>query len=597
MKMKKMKKSIILLLIAAMILSSMSVAYAETPTASFTDISTNWAKQNIINVYNKGLMNGISATLFKPLDKVTNYSALVSLTRMTKAKDKYDLAALETKYKTSVLDKYKVPSYARQEVAYCLEAGIVTANDVSVLKDATYVTKQVVSAYIAKAFGIIYDSQKPIVFLGYNDAMFITSENKTYIKFLIDMGVLSSSGDIKGNFNPDSTVTRDMYARMLDAASDQYNSLNPSTPKNPSAGTGTTPGTGTGTTPGTGTGTAPGTGTGTTPGTAPGTGTTPTTPVIGTPNYTGKVDQVIIEYGNILFQIPGDNNTTVSKKLSVADNIQCIIDNVESSYYWKIKNGDKAYIYLNNEGKISKLIVESKVRKIAGTLESLLITDKLELNVNVKNVGSRKYYINNSTVIVKNKANVKYDSLKAGDNVVLTISDDKDVLEVNADSTVTTDNGIIESIIYTRTAAPKVTMIGLDGKNKEYFIRKNLDPAFIIVGNDSAVVYSLRPGMHASVELENDEIIRITATRTETNDKFSGIIKYINKDLKIITMTYFDSLSQTTVEKRVNISNSKLGNLNLQAINLDQLQVNDKIIVVGTENTGSINATMVILDK
>ncbi len=578
--MKKTKKSIVLLLVAAMILSSISVTFADT-APTFTDISTSWAKQNIINVYNKGLMNGITTTLFKPLDKVTNYSALITISRMTNAKEKYDLAALEQKYKASVLDKYKVPTYASKEVAYCLEAGIITANDISALTATSNVTKQVVSAYIAKAFGVTYDADKPIVFLGYNDSMFIIKENKTYINYLIGLGVLSSAGDAKGNFNPDDQLTRDMFAKMMDVASDKYKELKggtttPTTPTTPSTTTPTTPTTTTPTTPTT-----------TTP--------TTTTPTV-KPDYTGKVEQLITEYGVIVFQINGANNTVTKKSLSVSNSIKCTIDGAASDY-WKVKAGDKASIYVDKEGKIAQLIIESKVKKAAGTVESILVTDKLELTVNIPSVGSKKYYITNSTSIIKNKTTAKYDALKAGDNVTLTVSDDTDLVEVNADSTITTDSGVIESIIYTRTAAPRITMIGYDGKNKEYFIRKDIDAANILIGTAKSKVYDLRPGMNVQVNLENDEIVKLTTTPTESNDKFSGTIKYVNTSLKIITMTYFDALQQKEVSLQIDVTSSNMMDLATNAVTLAQLKEGDKIIVVGVQNVDKVKASIVILDK
>lgn len=574
--MKNTKRSLSLLLIAAVILSSISALYADATIIKFTDISSSWAKQNIINVYNKGLMNGVSENSFKPMDKVTNFQALISITRMANGKEKYDLSALEAKYKDTVLDKYNVPAYARKETAYCLETGILTANDISALTASTYVTKQIVSSYIAKAFGVTYDPTKPIVFLGYSDSMFINKENKPYISYLIDIGVLNSKGDAKGNFNPDELISREMYAKMLDVASDKYKEINPTAPTTP-----TTP------EPNPTVPTTP-----VTPQPNPTVPTTPTTPA----DYTGKVEKVIIEYGVITFQITGANGAISSKSLSVADNVKCIIDGVESTYYWKIKTGDKALIYLNNDKKISKLVIDSRIKKVSGIVESIVVTDKLELNVNTTDAGAKKYYIIGTTKIIKNKGIVKYDSLKPGDNVYLTLDGD-DITEINADSKVTTDNGVIESIIYTRTAAPRITMIGADGKNKEYFIRKDLDPSFILIGNNPSVVYSLRPGMNVSVELENEEIVKLTAISAETNDKFAGTIKYINMNLRVITMSYFDTAQQKEVEKKIIVSDSKIVNVQANFIPLDQLKAGDKIIVIGVDNINSIEANMIILDR
>lgn len=553
--MKNLKKSISLLLIAAMILSSAGTVFADT-NVNFTDIGNSWAKQYIINVFNKGLMNGFSDSTFRPQEKVTHFQALITIARMTKAKDKYDLAALTEKYKDNLAN---VPSYAKQEIAYCLEAGIVTAQDVSVLTNTTLATKQISCRYLAKALGSVYDPDKPIVFLGFTDAMYIVKENKFYIKDLIDLEIIDGSGDANGRFNPDSTLTRDVFAKMLDIASNKYQAGQPATPPvvvNPPT----------------------------------------TTPVEGTPNYTGTVEQVIIEYGVMVFQIKDTNNIISKKDFKVANDIKCIIDGAESSSYWKVKNGDKVLIYLNKDGKISKLIVDSKIKKLSGTIESVLVTDKLELHIKLQNGESKTYYMTDTTKITKNKSIVKYDYLKPGDNVSITIEDIY-VTDVNADSIIVSDTGMIESIIYTKTAAPRITMFDYEGKKKEYFIRKDLNTQNILIAGKSSTVYDLRPGMHVKIDLESDEIVKLVTIKTETNDKFDGTIKYINTNLKIITITQYDSSQQKETEKQVLASNAEIANLNLDKLTLTHLRVGDRITVFGAENLDKINATLIILNN
>ncbi|MGB7604494.1 MAG: S-layer homology domain-containing protein [Lutisporaceae bacterium] len=553
--MKNIKRSIILLLVAAMILSSVSSAFADTNDIKFTDISNSWAKQYIINVYNKGLMGGFSETIFNPQGNVTNFQVLTTIARMTKAKDKYDLAALAEKYKGNLNN---VPDYAKQEIAYSLEAGIITVQDLSALTQTTSASKQIACRYLAKALGSIYDPDKPIVFLGFTDAMYINRENKSYIKDLIDLEVIDGTGDVSGKFNPDSTLTREIFAKMLDITSDKYGVGQPTIPPviiNP----------------------------------------TPP-PVIETPNYTGTVEQVIIEYGVIVFQIKGTNNVISKKDFTVANDIKCTIDGVESANYWKIKNGDKASIYLNKDGKVSKLIVDSKIKKFTGTIESILITDKLELHIKLQNGEIKIYYMTDKTIIIKNKSTVKYDYLKAGDNVAI-IVEDIYVTDINADSVIINDAGIIESIIYTKTAAPRITMFDYEGNKKEYFIRKDLDIQNILIAGKFSVVYDLRPGMHVKVDLESDEIVKLVTTKTETSDKFDGTIKYINSTLKIITITQYDSTQQKEIEKRILVGNAEITNLSLDKLTLTHLRVGDQITIFGSEDIDKISATLIILNN
>jgi|GEM_PF-1004691 len=587
--MKNIKRSLTLLLITAMILSSINMIYADTTTTKFTDINNSWAKQSIINVSNKGLMNGITPTEFKPLDKVTHYQALVSIARMTKAKEKYDLTALETKYKADVLDKNNVPAYARKEVAYAIEAGIIKATDVAGFSIEPYINKQVVTYNLARAFGASYEAQATFVFLGYKDSMYIRSEYKPYVRYLVDLGVISSAGDEKGNFNPTTQITREVFAKMLDIASDKYNALKPVTTPTPAPTTPAVP-----TTPA-----IP-----TTPA-APAVPETPTTntdavptePAVIVPkaDYIGTVDQVIIEFGTMVFQIPDGNNKVEKKSFKMADDITCVIDGVESAYYWKIKSGDKVFIYLNKEGKVSKLVVDSKIKKYTGTIQSLLITDKLELTVKLQDSTIKKYYITDTTKIIKNKSTVKYDSLKAGDKISMTAAE-AEALEINADSIIGTDTGVIESILYTRTSAPKVTMIGADGKNKEYFIRKDLSTANILINDKGSSVYDLRPGMQVKVNLENDEITKLTTIKVETSSKMDGVIKFINKDFKVIVLSQFGADGKE-ITKEIYVSDCEIRNIRLEELSLDKLKEGDNVTVFAVADTGKLKASLIILNN
>jgi hypothetical protein len=394
--------------------------------------------------------------------------------------------------------------------------------------------------------------------------------------------VLNSQGDIAGKFNPDELITRETYAKMLDVASNKYNQVTPTAPATP---------------------TVPVTPNVPTTPIVPETPIIPTTPVIPTtptvpaiqPDYTGKVEQVIVEYGVIVFQIQDANNTTTKKSFSVADNITCIIDGVESLDYWKLKNGDKVFIYLNKEGKISKLVVDSRIKKITGTVESLLATDKMELMIKVKDVGSKKYFITPSTKITKNKSLVKYDALKAGDKVQLTVSDEE-VLDINADSTITTSNGIIESIMYTRTAAPMITLIGSSGEPIKYFIRKDLESKNILVNDKASLVYDLRPGMQVKVELENDEIIKLTTTRIETSSKMDGTIKYINGTFEILVLSKFGADGVETT-KEISVKDCKITDVNLNELTIDKIKVGDPVTVFAVDNAGKLKASLIILNN
>lgn len=214
----KYKKIAAVITAATVFLSTMSMAFAETP---FTDIENNWAKAHIISVNEKGLMNGTAEGKFSPDVAVMKYSAIISIARMMGTAN-MDLSDLVIKHK-AVLDKYNVPEYARKETAFCLDKGIVQG-EIEMDKFAAYpqATKLDICVYLGRAFGVQLDTSKPPVTLSFKDALAIPSMYKIYVDHMIKIGVVNGKGDAEGLFKPEMPVTRAMFAKMLDAASNEY---------------------------------------------------------------------------------------------------------------------------------------------------------------------------------------------------------------------------------------------------------------------------------------------------------------------------------------------------------------------------------------
>ncbi|MFA7573337.1 MAG: S-layer homology domain-containing protein [Lutispora sp.] len=211
-------KKIAAILTATILLSTTTMAFADTP---FIDIEKNWAKAHIISVNEKGLMNGTEADKFSPDKAVDKYSAIISIARMmgTNNMDLNDVV----NYQKDVLDKYKVPEYAMRETAFCLDKGIVQGEiEMDKFGNQAQATKLDVCVYLGRAFGVNYDAAKPPVILSYTDAYSIPSMYRVYIDHMIKIGVVDGKGDAEGLFNPNTPITRAMFAKMLDAASIEY---------------------------------------------------------------------------------------------------------------------------------------------------------------------------------------------------------------------------------------------------------------------------------------------------------------------------------------------------------------------------------------
>ena len=214
----KYKKIAAVLTAATVFLSTVSMTYAETP---FKDIENNWAKAHIISVHDKGLMNGTAEDVFSPDVVVTKYSAIKAIGTMM-GTGIMDLTDIVSKHR-EVLEKYKVPEYAKPEVAYCIDKNIVQAEiELPRFEEKPNATKLDICVYLGRAFGVELDTSKPPVTLLFKDALEIPSMYKIYVDHMIKIGVVDGKGDAEGLFNPNMPVTRAMFAKMLDIASSEY---------------------------------------------------------------------------------------------------------------------------------------------------------------------------------------------------------------------------------------------------------------------------------------------------------------------------------------------------------------------------------------
>lgn len=568
---KVLKAAVILF---ALLFAVTGVAYADENTSKFTDIDNSWAKQHIINVSSKGLMGGSTETQFKPGDYIKNYDALVSISRMINREKDINLEQLEKKYQTSVIEKFNVPDYARKDILLCLGKGIISDFDVSAFAGTPYAKKKDVAKYLGLAFGVTVKKDAPPVVLAFKDSMYIPTMYKPYVEFLIKKGVINASGDVNGKFNPDSNIDRAAFAKMLDLSNAVYEkeNLGLDTP----VGTGSQADT-----------TIPDINTGSeTP--VPDT-TVSTPPVVvevgKAADVTAYVDEVIAEYGNLAVFVG-----TERKIYKVADNATCTIDEV-SSGYWKLKKSDMVKLYLEND-KIVKIVGESKIRKTVGKLVSIQSGDKTTLTMETNTGATRSYIITAKTIVIKDGKNALWQELKNGNSLLITTSYDE-LVEINADGVKSTDKGVIESIVYSRMAPPKLVITTLDGSQNTYYANKSME----ITGAESDV-YSLRPGMQVEVNLLDDEISKI-AVINETASvlvELKGVIKNIDLDSKLVVVEVYDGNTNKYADKKVYTTvETKIADIDFNLLGLSNLKVNQIISIRGTGSVEGVFAKTIQL--
>ncbi len=570
--MKKFKVLKATVILFALLFAVTGVAYAADNTSKFTDIDSSWAKQHIINVYNKGLMGGVTDTQFKPGDHVKNYDALVSISRMVNRENDINLEQLEKKYQDSVLKKYNVPDYAKDGILICLGKGIITDFDVSAFAKTPNATKKDIAKYLGLAFGVTVNKDAPPVVLAYKDSMYIPTLYKPYVKFLIDKGVVNATGE----FKPNDPIDRASFAKMLDISNSVYekDKLGLDTPVVDSGSTGNT-------VPESNAGTGSDV-------VLPDTTVTPPPVTVGgdeQADVTAYVDEVIAEYGNLAVFVG-----TERRVYKVADNAECTIDDV-SSGYWKLEKSDMVKLYLQND-KIIKIVSESKIRKTVGKLVGIQSADKTMLTMETLNGEKRNYTITAKTIVIKDGKSALWQELKEGNTLVITTSYDE-LIEINADGVKSTDKGVLESIVYSRMAPPKLVITAPDGSQNTYYANKTVE----ITGaaND---VYSLRPGMQLEVSLVDDEIKKLAVINetASVQAQLKGMVKSIDAGAGIVVVEVYDSNAGKYIDKKIYVTADTkivyvdLVSLAINSLNLENLKANQTISIIGTGNADGIIA-------
>ncbi|MCI8342180.1 MAG: S-layer homology domain-containing protein [Firmicutes bacterium] len=214
------RKSTVLL--AAM----MSLAMGTTGmAASFADIgNVPWAgAETYINkVADLGIMVGETnngKSTFRPKDGVTICETIQLTYSLVKAASGATAASKSVVDKwTSVMSGYKIPQWAQEATAYCLENQIITVSDLPGFMNADgssrAATREMVAYVIGK--GMVANEQSfkaNATSVAFNDSSSISSQAVPYVAMLKDTGILS--GDNGGNFNAKNAINRSEMAVVV----------------------------------------------------------------------------------------------------------------------------------------------------------------------------------------------------------------------------------------------------------------------------------------------------------------------------------------------------------------------------------------------
>ena len=207
-----------------------STAFGSVPAfaANFADINdAPWegAKTYINSVADLGLMvgdyNDNNQLVFRPKDGVTYCETMqLAYALMQKCGGASVSSSVQTKW-TSVMNGYKIPTWAQPAVAYGLENGIVTISDIPGFVDSkgsanVNATREDVAVIFGRALKD-YGTLESNPTLSFGDASSISATAKPYVAMLNKLGILN--GDTDGNYTPKYAINR---AEMAVVVSKSY---------------------------------------------------------------------------------------------------------------------------------------------------------------------------------------------------------------------------------------------------------------------------------------------------------------------------------------------------------------------------------------
>lgn len=203
---------------AALALAVACLAMLAVPAGAktFTDLETHWAKSYMEDLNDRGYLTGYPDGTMRPDEKITACETLALLSRFYQP-TKDEAAYLYEDY--GVLVEEKVPanqSWAYDEIALCLAAGIVTEKELGQLDLSLPIAKEYLGVCIIRAMQLVDEAKAFKKELTFEDKDSVASSYASYIALLVDLGVVT--GDTNNKFNPRSGVTRAVCATMISRA-------------------------------------------------------------------------------------------------------------------------------------------------------------------------------------------------------------------------------------------------------------------------------------------------------------------------------------------------------------------------------------------
>lgn len=204
-----MKKTICALLAAALLCA----AIIPTAVAGYTyaDATGHWAEQEITEILDKGWMDGMTRSQFKPDTPVTRATLVTALYRMSgspEPKD-FELVPAANAAFTDLPDDAEVS----RAINWAADNGIVTGYNNQFRPDDSLTRQELAAIFWRYAGWQGYDNRSSGSLSAFSDRGEVAGWAKTAVSWAIEQNLLSGMGD--GTLAPEGTATRAQLAAIL----------------------------------------------------------------------------------------------------------------------------------------------------------------------------------------------------------------------------------------------------------------------------------------------------------------------------------------------------------------------------------------------
>lgn len=221
--MKKLRKSMALLLAMAMVLATSGITVVSA--AAFSDTSGHWAESVIDKWSNANVINGYEDGTFLPDANISR----AELAKVISAAKQFTSLA-DINFSDVSGDEWFV-----SDLRKCVAQGIIGGYEDGTFRPDDAVTREEAATMFQRAYKI-----NSIGLLNFSDNDSISEWAKTSVTALVGAGVINGYED--GTFMPSAPITRAEVVKILDGITAAAES--PSQTSNPGGGTGTTGGIG-----------------------------------------------------------------------------------------------------------------------------------------------------------------------------------------------------------------------------------------------------------------------------------------------------------------------------------------------------------------